>query len=144
MSKKTRATGTGGHNCSVVDCQNPDRNIFTIPSGDADLKNSWMQFIFNNKVPVAPAAKLFVCARHFSSDSFSNLGQYNVGLAKNLRLEKGVVPNIRDRTTAQQKVSGNTKLLPCLCMQLKRYASLDSGNFFYRYNVAITICIPCC
>ncbi|KAJ8277185.1 hypothetical protein GJAV_G00072340 [Gymnothorax javanicus] len=108
MSKKTRATGTGGHNCSVVDCQNPDKNIFIIPSGDAALRNSWITFIFKGNVPVAPASHLFVCAKHFSPDCFANLGQYNAGLAKNLRREKGVVPNIRDPTTAQHTATTST------------------------------------
>ena len=59
-----------------------------------------MCFIFNDNVPAAVRVSLFVCANHFTSDCFSNEGQYKAGFASTLTLIKGSVPNILDPGTA--------------------------------------------
>ena len=61
-----------------------------------------MRFIFNDKMPAAVHVSLYVCTNHFTSDCFSDEGQYKTGFASTLTLVKGSVPTIPDPATAPE------------------------------------------
>ena len=88
--------------CKVVGCRNPHKCVFGYNTAAEDLKQEWLLFIFNNNIPAAGyKGKLYVCANHFSPDSFKNYGQYNAGLAARLILLPGAKPTVRDLTEAE-------------------------------------------
>ncbi|XP_031418465.1 uncharacterized protein LOC105908557 isoform X2 [Clupea harengus] len=80
--------------CAVVGCTDPHRSIHHVPASE-ETKAKWMDFIFEGNVPERIGKILFVCANHFELDCFTNLGQYNAGLATRLTLHAGSVPSIR-------------------------------------------------
>ncbi|XP_061566080.1 uncharacterized protein LOC133420407 isoform X1 [Cololabis saira] len=81
--------------CSVVDCKNPHKCLYSVPA-PKDQKKIWLSFIFDSNVPATSPATLFVCANHFTSGCFNNEGQYKLGFASTLTLIKGSVPTVRD------------------------------------------------
>ncbi|KAM4589258.1 uncharacterized protein V3H82_003375 [Fundulus diaphanus] len=88
-------------NCSVVGCTNKHANVFSLTASvDQTTRQQWIKFIFDNNVPVTLPATLYVCASHFAPECFVNLGQYQAKMASSLRLEKGVIPTIRDSSAA--------------------------------------------
>lgn len=89
-------------NCPVVGCQNQLTSVFSIPaSADQTTRDQWINFIYDNNVPVTLPAALHVCGKHFTTDSFANLGQYQAKMASTLRLKKGAIPTIRDAPAVQ-------------------------------------------
>ena len=69
--------------------------LYSVPATE-EQKRQWLRFIFNDNVPATLCVSLFVCANHFTSDCFSNEGQYKAGFASTLILVKGSVPTIPD------------------------------------------------
>ena len=88
-------------NCSVVGCKNQHQCLYTVPATEQQ-KRQWLSFIFNDNMPAAVSVSLNVCANHFTSDCFSNEGQYKAGFASTLTLVKGSVPPIPDPATAPE------------------------------------------
>ncbi|KAL7398437.1 hypothetical protein ABVT39_010016 [Epinephelus coioides] len=71
---------------------------------------SWLLNNFNNNinveehfsegnVPASVSKSVFVCANHFTTDCFSNEGQYKAGLATRLFLKDGSIPTVRGDAT---------------------------------------------
>ncbi|XP_060770743.1 zinc finger protein 595-like isoform X2 [Neoarius graeffei] len=100
MSKRAKHA-----NCSVVGCREQHVSLHRPPASEP-RRAEWINFIFNGSVPATVSKNLFVCAKHFVSDCFSNLGQYNAGLATKLYLKDGSIPTIRVKTEHQ----GNSTL----------------------------------
>ena len=88
-------------NSSVVGCKNPYKCWYSVPATE-EQKRQWLHLIFNDNVPTAVRVSLDVCANHFTSDCFSNEGQYKAGFASTLTLVKGSVPTIPDPATAPE------------------------------------------
>ncbi len=63
--------------CSVFGCTNEHRSIFVVPSSEP-MKKLWVHFIFSGNAPTT-------LPKHFTDDSFLNLGQYKAGLAECLK-----------------------------------------------------------
>ena len=63
---------------------------FSFPSHKRELPTGMVDFY--NRIPYHFNSKLLVCSAHFTTDSFSNLGQYQAGFAHRLILKKGAVP----------------------------------------------------
>ena len=53
-------------------------------------------------MPAAVRVSLYVCANHFTSDGFSNEGQYKAAFALTLTLVKGSFPTIQGPATAPE------------------------------------------
>ena len=62
-------------NCSVVGCINQHKCLYSVPATE-EQKRQWLRFIFNDNAPAILPVSLYVCANHFTSDCFSNEGQY--------------------------------------------------------------------
>ena len=90
-------------NCSVVGCKNQHKCLYSVPATEQQ-KRQWWHFIFYNSVSAAVHDSLCVCvcANRFTSDCFSNEGQYKAGFASTLTLIKGSVPTIPDPATAPE------------------------------------------
>ena len=88
-------------NYSVVGCINQHKCLFSVPATEQQ-KRQWLHFIFNDNMPAVVRVSLYVCANHFTSDCFSNEGQYKAGFASTLTLVKGSVPTIPDPATAPE------------------------------------------
>ena len=88
-------------NSSVVGCKNQHQCLYSVPATEQQ-KTQWLHFIFNDSVPASVHVSLYVCANHFTSDCFSNEGQYKAGFASTLTLVKGSVPTIPDPVTAPE------------------------------------------
>ena len=84
-------------------CGRLHRSVHNVPASE-DTRAKWIEFIFNGNVPERIGKSLLVCASHFELDCFTNLGQYNAGLATRLTLQAGSVPSIR-RSTDEAIVS---------------------------------------
>ena len=67
-------------NCSVVGCKNQHKCLYSVPATEQQ-KRQWLLFIFNDNVPAAVHVSLYVCANHFTSDCFSNEGQYKANMS---------------------------------------------------------------
>ena len=80
-------------NCSIVGCKNQHQCLHSVPATE-EQKRQWLRFIFTDNVPATVPVSFFVCANHFTSDCFSNEGQYKAGFASTLTLVKGSVPII--------------------------------------------------
>ena len=83
--------------CSVVGCKN--QYLYSVPATE-EQKRQWLHFSFNDNVPAL--VTLYLCANHFTSDCFSNKGQYKAGFASTLTFVKGSVPTISDPATAPE------------------------------------------
>nr|XP_040044626.1 zinc finger MYM-type protein 4 isoform X1 [Gasterosteus aculeatus aculeatus] len=83
--------------CGVVGCADPHRSVHNVPASK-DTRAKWIEFIFEGSAPERIGKSLLVCANHFELDCFTNLGQYNSGLATRLTLQAGSVPSIRRST----------------------------------------------
>nr|XP_057945563.1 uncharacterized protein LOC131139718 [Doryrhamphus excisus] len=81
-------------NCSVVGCTDRHRSLHRVPN-TKDVRAKWIHFIYDGNVPASFGKSLFVCANHFTADCFSNLGQYDAGLALRLSVKDGSVPTVR-------------------------------------------------
>ena len=79
--------------CSVVGCTSQHRSVHNVPASE-ETRVKWIEFIFNGNVPERIGKSLLVCASHFELDCFTNLGQYNSGLATRLTLQARSVPSI--------------------------------------------------
>src|SRR4029434_140618 len=77
---------TKSSRCAVVGCTEPHRSIHHVPASE-ETRAKWIDFIFEGNVPERIGKILFVCANHFELDCFTNLGQYNAGLATRLTLQ---------------------------------------------------------
>ncbi|XP_062261089.1 zinc finger protein 142-like [Platichthys flesus] len=80
--------------CSVVDCTNQHKCLHVTPAIE-DTRSRWIEFIYDGNVPESVGKYLLVCANHFESDCFLNLGIYNAGHSKRLTLKTGSLPTIR-------------------------------------------------
>ncbi|XP_066529736.1 uncharacterized protein [Hoplias malabaricus] len=85
--------------CSVVGCTEQHKSVHRLPASES-TRAEWMKFIFKGTIPDKLSKNLYVCTNHFVSDCFTNLGQYNTGLATKLFLKEGSIPTIRGKTEA--------------------------------------------
>lgn len=95
------SVGARRANCSVAGCKGQHRGLYSVPAAE-EQKRRWLRFIFGDRAPAAVPASLFVRAKHFAADCFSNRGQYEAGLASPLSLVKGSVPTSRDPAAAPE------------------------------------------
>ncbi|XP_060770838.1 zinc finger protein 43-like isoform X1 [Neoarius graeffei] len=80
-------------NCAVHGCDNTERSLFLLPTGEP-LKTQWLNFIYSNNTPSSLPNTVYVCRKHFPDECFHNLGQYRAGFAHQLSLKPGSVPSI--------------------------------------------------
>ncbi|XP_067268180.1 uncharacterized protein [Chanodichthys erythropterus] len=81
-----------GNKCYVPGCAGEVSTLHTLPA-EQNCQQAWLMFVYN-RIPQHFNSKLLVCSAHFTTDSFSNLGQYQAGFARRLTLKKGAVPTI--------------------------------------------------
>ncbi|XP_035481659.1 uncharacterized protein LOC118300242 isoform X2 [Scophthalmus maximus] len=123
--------------CSVVGCRNGHRSVHILPPCE-DLKTRWIHFIFNGDVPKTIGKILYVCSNHFTSDCFSNQGQYKLGLASQLKLKSGSVPTVRETSSNSGAIS---PMLPATVL------FHDAGNqsqcyILQQITVAENVAVP--
>ncbi|MEQ2240225.1 hypothetical protein ILYODFUR_012629 [Ilyodon furcidens] len=87
----------------VVGCINPHQSL-NRPPGSEPLRSGWLNFIFHGNTPTSLGKVLFVFAKNFWEECFSNLGQYE-GLAERLRLSEGSVPSVYGSDRQSKEVS---------------------------------------
>nr|XP_055038830.1 uncharacterized protein LOC129426493 isoform X3 [Misgurnus anguillicaudatus] len=84
----------GKHNiCSVFGCPQEPKHLFSVPLCE-DVRSQWINFILSVNTMRKIPKVVFVCEKHFTDDSFINLGQYKAGLADRLRLKPDAVPTL--------------------------------------------------
>ncbi|KAK2840100.1 hypothetical protein Q5P01_013840 [Channa striata] len=107
-----KATGGKKHKrCYVVGCSEEHKSLHLPPMSN-ETRAKWLDFIFDGQVPDNMVKYVFVCANHFASDCFSNLGQYNAGLAGKLLLVEGSIPTVRGKSA--DRGSAGTSGQSCL------------------------------
>lgn len=72
----------------VLGCEG-DYPLFTLPK-DATIRQKWLDFIFGDFPP--PKKNWYICARHFTDDSFLNKGLFDKGLIGRLSLLDHAIP----------------------------------------------------
>uniref|UniRef100_A0A672ZI96 THAP domain-containing protein 1 n=1 Tax=Sphaeramia orbicularis TaxID=375764 RepID=A0A672ZI96_9TELE len=85
--------------CGVVGCTHQHDSLFLLPTSEP-LRKKWLDYIFDDHVPNNIPKRLYVCARHFTDECFSNMSPYSSGLAQRLRIKKDAVPTLRDPSTS--------------------------------------------
>lgn len=88
-------------NCSVQGCKHQHQSLHRLPVSE-DRRTQWLDFVFDGNVPAQVGKNPMVCANHFLPDCFTNLGQYEAGLAGKLCLKAGATPTVRDQTAEQR------------------------------------------
>src|SRR4029434_9135884 len=83
--------------CAVVGCTSQHRSVHNLPASEETIVK-WIEFIFNCNLLERSGKSLLVCASHFELDCFTNLGQYNAGLATRFTLQARSVQSIRRST----------------------------------------------
>ncbi len=68
-----------GNKCYVPGCPGDVRTFHTLPT-ENKCQQAWLMFIYN-RIPQQFHSKLLVCSAHFTTDLFSNLGQYQASLS---------------------------------------------------------------
>ncbi|XP_029956558.1 zinc finger protein 236-like isoform X1 [Salarias fasciatus] len=86
-------------NCGVLDCTHRGESLFLLPTSEP-VRKKWLDYIFGGHVPNRIPKRFYVCARHFTHECFSNIGQYSSGSAQRLRIKKDAVPTLRDPKTS--------------------------------------------
>ena len=81
-----------GRKCSVPGCTGDGDTSHSLPK-EPDTRRAWLMFLYK-KIPVKFDSQLFICSKHFTTDSFENLGQFKAGYAKLLFLKRGTVPTV--------------------------------------------------
>uniref|UniRef100_A0A3Q2E0K7 THAP-type domain-containing protein n=1 Tax=Cyprinodon variegatus TaxID=28743 RepID=A0A3Q2E0K7_CYPVA len=59
-------------NCSVPGCTEKGENL-SLPK-DLKIRQAWIIFVYQ-KILAKFGAQLFICSKHFTEDSFENLGR---------------------------------------------------------------------
>ena len=101
--------------CSVVGCKAEHKSLHSLPVSDP-VRTLWLNFIFDGKIPTTLPKAVYVCANHFTSDCFTNDGQYKAGLALRLKLKGGSLLTVRDTASDVAAVSFISFLL-LYCIQ---------------------------
>ncbi|XP_042582175.1 uncharacterized protein LOC109084638 [Cyprinus carpio] len=81
-----------GYKCYIPGCAGDVSTLHTLPT-EKNCQQAWLMFIYN-RIPKQFNSKLLVCSAHFTTECFSNLGQYQAGFAHRLILKKGAIPTI--------------------------------------------------
>nr|XP_055053310.1 uncharacterized protein LOC129438558 isoform X1 [Misgurnus anguillicaudatus] len=66
--------------------------LYALPKAD-EIKNQWLEFMFH-AIPAQYSQKLTLCSRHFLSDCFVNLHEFEAGFVQRLILKDGSVPTL--------------------------------------------------
>ncbi|MCI4387120.1 hypothetical protein PGIGA_G00070560 [Pangasianodon gigas] len=74
----------------VFGCSSP-RTLFAFPT-DPWLRKRWLEFAHLEESGIRSSSR--ICDRHFSDDSFNNLGLFNAGITCYLRLIENAVPSL--------------------------------------------------
>nr|XP_055059811.1 uncharacterized protein LOC129443335 [Misgurnus anguillicaudatus] len=101
------ATSKSHMKCCVVGCTAQHKSLHFLPAKE-NRRTEWLLFIFDGHVPATVGKNLVVCANHFKTDCFENLGQYTAGFAIKLRLKEGSVPTVRGKS--QDETHASTSL----------------------------------
>uniref|UniRef100_A0A8C6V786 THAP-type domain-containing protein n=1 Tax=Neogobius melanostomus TaxID=47308 RepID=A0A8C6V786_9GOBI len=75
----------------IFGCQD-NCTLCSLPKNET-LRQKWLDFIFGNVPP--PKKICFVCARHFTEDSFLNKHLFDSGLLKRLLLKHDAIPSLK-------------------------------------------------
>ncbi|XP_051919950.1 uncharacterized protein LOC127599766 [Hippocampus zosterae] len=90
--------------CHVVGCLDGHTSLHRLPARE-DIRTKWIHFIYNGNIPSSVSKNLVVCANHFASVCFSNLGQYKAGLAMRLFIKDGSIPSVRGKDTDEESAT---------------------------------------
>lgn len=69
----------------------PNKTLFSVPR-PRWLRARWLEFLHFKEEGLTVNSRL--CSRHFTSESFQNLTQYEMGFAKVLYLKNTAVPSV--------------------------------------------------
>lgn len=73
--------------------QTDSKKTFLLPKSKPQ-KGLWLEIIYESNMPNQLPKRVLVCGKHFTDDCFSNLGQYEFGLAGHLSLTPGSIPTL--------------------------------------------------
>ncbi|KAG7513654.1 hypothetical protein JOB18_013274 [Solea senegalensis] len=102
--RKTSIMSTRRDKFAVRGCTADHTVLHKLPAS-GDVRVQWVHFMYEADVPDKVSKRVFVCSHHFASDCFVNLGQYNSGLSRRLKLKRGSVPTLRGETAVEQTQS---------------------------------------
>lgn len=91
----------------VFGCSSP-RTLFTFPT-DPWLRKRWLEFAHLEESGIRSSSR--ICDRHFSDDSFDNLGLFNAGITCYLRLIENAVPSLYTVGAPPSVTVSNFKIL---------------------------------
>ena len=84
--------------CVVYGCGNitveSEVSVHEFPPASSKLRGSWTRFVQRTRDRWHPTNTSYICSKHFTSDSYHNWMQYEMGLAKKLILKKEAIPTI--------------------------------------------------
>nr|XP_055045251.1 THAP domain-containing protein 2-like [Misgurnus anguillicaudatus]XP_055045252.1 THAP domain-containing protein 2-like [Misgurnus anguillicaudatus]XP_055045253.1 THAP domain-containing protein 2-like [Misgurnus anguillicaudatus]XP_055045254.1 THAP domain-containing protein 2-like [Misgurnus anguillicaudatus] len=128
-------------NCSVVGCKVLSTSLHRVPAAE-DRRAAWIEFIYDGNVPATVGKKMLVCTSHFEPGCFSNLGQYNAGLAKKLHLNEDAIPTLRGIPAYE----GHARDIGCQTEPAERWSvgtQLSSRTLLHYKSRAVQATVSC-
>ncbi|XP_065114771.1 uncharacterized protein [Paramisgurnus dabryanus] len=87
--------------CSIDGCLET-KSMHRLPK-NINVRDQWLMFIYS-EIPQQFSLNLAVCSKHFTSDCFVNLAQFNAGFCKNLLIKDVAVPTLGPTSNPQPMV----------------------------------------
>lgn len=142
----TMSAGRTKNSCFVVGCKDPHSSLHHLPT-NKEIRDKWIHFIYDGQVPATVSSSPFVCAKHFTTDCFSNLGQFKNGFAKRLSLQVGAIPTLRATANVKEEPDVSITWAECnpiaiTSIQILYFTLYSESEQYITEATSLCTCLP--